>query len=139
VEYSIYNRNLTAEETRGATFRNPIAPVERLKDGREEYDKAVASCEGDSVSFRRKPQEMEQPNDNSNPRRPLTYDPNCPCRRSGRANHLGCLVCRARHLLASNWRVDRAGVMGRRGEGQSSITTIIADATICMPAVCLSP
>jgi hypothetical protein len=47
VEYSIYNRNLTAEETRGATFRNPIAPVERLKDGREEYDKAVASCEGD--------------------------------------------------------------------------------------------
>jgi len=54
MEYSIYNRDLTAEETRGATFNNPIAPTERLQDGREEFDKHVVACEGDRCTLPQK-------------------------------------------------------------------------------------
>jgi hypothetical protein len=40
---SVYNRNLSADDTRRATFYNPIGDGGR--DNREPQDKTVASCE----------------------------------------------------------------------------------------------
>jgi hypothetical protein len=45
VHASVYNRTLSAAETRRATFYNPIGDGGR--DNREPHEQTVASCEGD--------------------------------------------------------------------------------------------
>jgi hypothetical protein len=53
MEYSIYNRDLTAEETRGAAFHNPIATADKIYDNRDEHNKHAPSCEGDRCTLSR--------------------------------------------------------------------------------------